>query len=559
MDNQRLFLYAALAMVLFMIYQAWVQDYGPKPQVANPAATSAVSDIPTDGVETGVVPNDLPSLDAIPETVEESPVQESVPQAAERGRRVRVTTDVLDLELDLTGGDLRQAKIVQYPIDKKSPDRLVTLLDDSPQSGYVVQSGLLAAAEWSGPNHRTDYVADAQSYTLSDAQDELKVALTWADANGLSVEKIYTFKRGEYAVNLEYRVNNASAEAWQAAPYIQLQRIHRKPKRSMTDVDTYSFTGPVFYNGDKYEKLDVDDLAEEPIAVTANNGWLAVIQHHFLVAVIPTADTAQKYEAQMLDGNRYLLRAIGPSFQVAGGQQASTFETLFVGPKLQDQMKKVGNRLELTVDYGIFTIISQPLFWLLDKIHSVVKNWGWAIILLTVLIKLLFYKLAETSGRSMAKMRKLQPRLKSIQERYKDDREKLSRSMMELYKTEKVNPAAGCLPILVQMPVFLALYWVLLESVELRQAPFALWINDLSVRDPYFILPVLMGASMFFMQKLNPQPTDPVQAKVMTILPLVMSVFMAFFPAGLVLYWLVNNLLSIAQQWRINKVVAAER
>ncbi len=250
---------------------------------------------------------------------------------------------------------------------------------------------------------------------------------------------------------------------------------------------------------------------------------------------------------------------MGPTQEVAPGETGRFNETLFVGPKLHKQLEAIAPKLELTVDYGFTTIIAQPLFWILNKIHSVVGNWGWSIILLTLLIKLVFYKLAETSGRSMAKMRKLQPRMKALQERYKDDRQKLSQAMMELYKQEKANPAAGCLPLLVQMPVFFALYWTLIESVELRQAPWMLWVNDLSSRDPYFVLPVLMGISMFAMQKLNPQPTDPMQAKVMLFMPLMMGVFMAFFPSGLVLYWLVNNLLSIAQQWRINKVVEAER
>ncbi|NNF51050.1 MAG: membrane protein insertase YidC, partial [Gammaproteobacteria bacterium] len=282
-------------------------------------------------------------------------------------------------------------------------------------------------------------------------------------------------------------------------------------------------------------------------------------QHHFLVAAVPPPDVTYQLEAALLSSNRYLLRTVGPTRSVAPGAMESFPQTLFVGPKLQNQLEEVGKKLPLTVDYGFTTIIAQPLFWVLNKIHSLVGNWGWAIILLTILIKLVFYKLAETSGRSMAKMRKLQPRMKALQERYKDDRQKLSQAMMELYKQEKANPAAGCLPLLVQMPVFFALYWVLIESVELRQAPWALWINDLSSRDPYFVLPVLMGISMFAMQKLNPQPTDPIQAKVMLAMPLMMGAFMAFFPSGLVLYWLVNNLLSIAQQWRINKVVEAER
>lgn len=554
MDNQRFFLWVSLAFVSFLLYQAWMQDYGPKPVVQESTTQTESLDVPAPL-------DDLPQADTLSDLPTAQAPQPEVPTASAKPQSPRVTvrTDVFDIEIDLVGGDLRQASILQYPKSKKQPDDLVLLLDDRPDDGHVVQTGLLAGEDLPGPNHRAQYQATDMAYELQSGDTELKVPLTWRSEQGLQVTKTFTFKPGSYAVEIDYQLNNQSGEKWQGASYMQLQRLNRPPKRSMTDVDSYSFTGPVMYDGESYEKLDVDDLGDEPIALSASNGWIATIQHHFLVAAVPQVDQSQRYEARLIQGSRYLLRTIGPTFEVAAGSTGSVQETVFVGPKLQSQLKEVGSRLELTVDYGMFTIFSQPLFWLLEKIHSVVKNWGWAIILLTILIKLVFYKLAETSGRSMAKMRKLQPRLKSIQERYKDDREKLSRAMMELYKTEKVNPAAGCLPILVQMPVFLALYWVLLESVELRQAPWALWIDDLSVKDPFFILPLLMGASMFFMQKLNPQPTDPVQAKVMTILPVVMSVFMAFFPAGLVLYWLVNNLLSIAQQWRINKVVAAER
>jgi YidC/Oxa1 family membrane protein insertase len=295
-------------------------------------------------------------------------------------------------------------------------------------------------------------------------------------------------------------------------------------------------------------------MARSELCPDSHGGWLASIQHHFLAAAVPPADSPATYTATYRDGI-YTLTAVGEVTPVAPGATEVFETTLFVGPKLQEQLAATADGLKLTVDYGFLTVISQPLFWVQEKLHGLTGNWGWAIILLTVLIKLVFYKLSETSGKSMAKMRKLQPRLKALQERYADDRQALSQAMMEMYKREKVNPASGCLPILVQMPVFLALYWVLLESVEMRQAPFMLWIDDLSSRDPYFILPLLMGITMFLQQRLNPAPPDPVQAKVMMALPVVFTVFFAFFPAGLVLYWFVNNLLSIAQQWRINKVV----
>jgi YidC/Oxa1 family membrane protein insertase len=326
----------------------------------------------------------------------------------------------------------------------------------------------------------------------------------------------------------------------------------------MFDVDSYSFHGPIVYDGERSEKLDRDDLLSDgPFTMATEGGWAAMIEHHFLSAFVPPETGERRYRVAVRD-DVATASAIGPAETIGAGDGRTFETTLFVGPKLQKQLEQVAPTLKLTVDYGWLTIISEPLFWLLSKIYDVVGNWGVAIIVVTILIKLVFYKLTETSGRSMAKMREIQPRMKALQDRYKDDRQQLSQAMMELYKREKVNPAAGCLPILVQMPFFLAFYWVLLESVEMRQAPFALWITDLSSRDPYFILPLIMGAAMFFQQKLNPAPADPVQAKVMQIMPIVFTGFFAFFPSGLVLYWVTNTILSIAQQWRINKVVHEE-
>jgi YidC/Oxa1 family membrane protein insertase len=312
------------------------------------------------------------------------------------------------------------------------------------------------------------------------------------------------------------------------------------------------------YNGEKAAKLDRDDLLDDgPYTATSINGWFGAIRHHFVTAVIPERDSTQRYNVVLRDKNE-TSSAIGAPRVVEPGESHTFRTTLFIGPKLQSQLEQIDKKLKLTVDYGWLTTISQPLFWLLSLVHGVVGNWGLSIIAVTILIKLVFYKLTESSGRSMAKMRNLQPRIKALQERYKDDKQAQSQAMMELYKTEKVNPAAGCLPILIQMPFFLAFYWVLLESVEMRQAPFALWITDLSVRDPFFILPLIMGAAMFFQQKLNPQVGDPIQVKVMQIMPIIFTAFFAFFPAGLVLYWVTNTLLSIGQQWKINKVVEAE-
>jgi len=391
-------------------------------------------------------------------------------------------------------------------------------------------------------------------YELSEGETALVVPLVADLGGGVTVTKTWRLERGKFAVVLEQTVQNDGQAAWSGASYLQIRRLHSPAERSFTDVDSYSFQGPVVFTGEKYEKLDVGDLVGEPVQFTSGGGWLASIQHHFLAAAIPQGGQAAFSATARPDG-LYILSAVGTPTEVAPGSAYTFTDEVFVGPKLQEQLEQASPRLRLTVDYGWLTIISQPLFWLLSRIHELVGNWGWAIIIMTVLIKLAFYKLSETSGKSMAKMRKLQPRMKALQERYADDRQKLSQAMMELYKREKVNPASGCLPILVQMPVFLALYWVLLESVEMRQAPFMLWIQDLSSKDPFFILPLLMGVTMFIQQKLNPAPPDPVQAKVMQVLPVIFTVFFAFFPAGLVLYWFVNNLLSILQQWRINHVV----
>jgi len=390
------------------------------------------------------------------------------------------------------------------------------------------------------------------------SDDELMVPLTWTNGGGLSVEKRFHFKRGSYTVVLEQEITNTSDEPWRGAEYAQLQRRSFEQKRSMFNVDSYSSDGPIIYDGEKSEKLDRGDLLEEgPYAFASEQGWFGAIQHHFVSAVVPESGTAQRYNVSVRD-NVSTASAIGAAVVVGPGETKTFTTTLFVGPKLQAQLEKIDPSLKLTVDYGWLTILSQPLFWLLAKAYGIFGNWGVAIIAVTFLIKLVFYKLTESSGRSMAKMRNLQPRLKALQERYKDDRQQLSQAMMELYKREKVNPAAGCLPILIQMPFFLAFYWALLESVEMRQAPFMLWITDLSVKDPFFILPLIMGAAMFFQQKLNPQVGDPVQVKVMQVMPIIFTAFFAFFPAGLVLYWVTNTLLSIAQQWKINKVVENE-
>ena len=552
MDNQRVFIWGAVALVWFFLYQAWLVDNTVVPvrPAASPVTQSAPGEIP---VAASLDSAELPSVAA---PTGDDPVEAA--QETGGNNFVQVTTDVFDLLINTQGADIQQLELNRYPVAKNQPDVHMRLLDTTVGHDFVYQTGLRIPGAADEPTHLAAYASAKTEYRMQDGENTLDVPFTWTDANGLVVTKVYTFTRGGYRIGLNYSVENRSNVDVTVAPYLQLRRDAVVRSRSMTDVDSYSYIGPVLYNGEKYQKLNPEDLAEEPVSLTATGGWIASIQHHVLVAAIPHTGDSYGYKVNLTRSGQVLQSAIGLPQSLPAGQSTSVEQTLFAGPKLQDQMEATANGLKLTVDYGWLTVISQPLFWVLRKIQSYVGNWGWSIILLTMMIKLVFYKLQETSGRSMAKMRNMQPRVKHLQERFKDDRQGLSQAMMELYRKEKVNPAAGCLPIVVQMPVFIALYWVLIESVEMRQAPFALWLNDLSSKDPYFVLPLLMGITMFFQQKLNPTPPDPIQAKVMMAMPVVFTVFFAFFPSGLVLYWFVNNLLSIAQQWRINKVVARE-
>ncbi|MEO0576501.1 MAG: membrane protein insertase YidC [Pseudomonadota bacterium] len=561
MDNQRLFAWALFGLLALMTYQAWQVDYGPQPATA----ASDVADAPD--VEQFEAPGDtLPTLgdagagsaDATP-TLATDVADPSAPADSVASQSlITVRTDVLDVAINLIGGDIVSASLPRYPVDKDQPDELITLLSPSSSEFAVFRSGLTTRNKDNEPNHRATFTAPKTRYELADSADELVIPLTWTDAAGVVVTKRYTFRRGQYAVPLSIDVDNQSETAWLAAPYARIVHHSESPKRSMFNVESYSFKGPVVFDGKKYEKYSIGDLEDEKVNLSGiSGGWLAAIEHHFLTALVPSDTDKARMQVQ-LSNDTFVAGYVGEAVTVNAGSAASMPMTLFIGPKLQSQLEQVSPRLPLTVDYGILTLLADPLFWVLDKVHSFVGNWGWSIILVTLLIKLIFYKLTEQSGRSIAKMRRLQPRLKAIQERYKDDRPKLSQAMMDLYKREKVNPAAGCLPILIQMPFFLAFYWVLLESVEMRQAPFMLWIQDLSSRDPLFILPFLMGVAMLMQQRLNPAPADPVQAKVMKVLPVVFTVFFAFFPAGLVLYWFTNTLLGVAQQWQINRVVEAE-
>jgi YidC/Oxa1 family membrane protein insertase len=556
MDNQRLLVWATFGMMLWLTYQAWMQDYASAP-VPTEAQTNENGAAPA--ADDGSLP-DLPAgADDAPQFQDDARLLDdgSGDQPEDRANIVRVVNDVLALEISTQGATVRRATVRKYPVAKDRPDDLVELLSPTPPHTAIIQTGLRAAGDSAEPNHLVTFSTTATDYAMN-ANDEIVVPMSWSDGQGITVEKEIRLTRGSYRIDITQRIRNDSGRDWRGAEYAQLLRHSEEAERSMFNVDSYSFDGPIVYDGEKSAKLDRDDLLSDgPMNVIAKRGWTGGIQHHFLTVIIPPAEEEYRYSTAAR-ANLSTSSTIGPAVIVANGAEHTFATTLFVGPKLQAQLEDITESLKLTVDYGWLTIISQPLFWLLSKVYKFVGNWGLAIILVTVLIKAVFYKLTEASGRSMAKMREIQPRMKALQDRYKDDRQALSQAMMELYKREKVNPAAGCLPILIQMPFFLAFYWVLLESVEMRQAPFALWITDLSSRDPYFILPIIMGAAMLFQQKLNPAPADPVQAKVMQVMPIVFTGFFAFFPSGLVLYWVTNTLLSIAQQWYINKIVHEE-
>jgi YidC/Oxa1 family membrane protein insertase len=566
MTNPRALLWLGLALILWLNVNAWIEDYSRPAEAAveTAATTEAPAPAPAPAPTPGAgLADELPTVTA--ESAAPDDEAPALPDAAAAGfvatgaRTVRIATDVLELHLSLAGGELIRADLPAYPRHKDDPTVPMRLFNtDSKDTLFLFQSGLTSGEPGrSEPNHKAPFIADATEFRLAEGSDTLEVPLRWSDGAGLDVTKTFVFRRGSYAVGLRYRVENAGAAPVRLASYAQFLRHTQDTERSMFDPETYSFRGPAYYDGESYQKLDMEDEDDRVLSRTITDGWIAGMQHHFVAAIVPAAGRPYQYEVKV-DNLDYLLRVVGPAATVPAGAGVEFTETLFVGPKLQDQLKAAGPKLELTADYGMLTILSQPLFWLLSKVHDFVGNWGLTIIIVTFLIKLVFYKLSETSGRSMAKMKTIAPRLKAVQERHKDDREAQARAMMELYKREKINPVAGCLPMLVQIPFFLAFYWVLLESVEMRQAPFFGWIQDLSSRDPYFILPILMGVAMFAQFKLNPTPPDPVQAKVFAFMPVMMTAMFMWFPAGLVLYWLTNTALSIAQQWKINRVVEAE-
>ncbi len=547
MDNFRLILIMALLFISLMIYQAWQQDYAQKPDQHPPVTSSPPASQTLELPETS------------PTTVQAAPELPGpqVGRLLESQARIQVETDMLKLEIDTLGGDIRQVDLLEYSTSIETMDEPFRLLDDSARNLFVLQSGILPAE--AAPTHQSVYHASQTTYQMSPNADKLQVDLRWQGPTGLTVTKTYLFTRGSYIVDLHYHIDNQSSHPWQGQMYGQFQRSTSQAASSPF-IYTY-LGGAISKPTQRYEKIDFDEITAGQFALENPTGWAggwaAMLQHYFVSALVPEPSQTFNYYTKFLpEGPRYVLGLYGPLETVAPHSQHRFTLKIYMGPKLQHTLAALAPGLDLTVDYGWLWFIAQPLFWLLELVNTWVSNWGLSIIIITILIKLAFFHLSATSYKSMANMRRLQPQLLNLKERYGDDRARLNQAMMDLYRREKINPLGGCLPILIQIPVFIALYWVLLESVELRQAPFMLWIQDLSTPDPYFVLPLVMGVTMLLQHHLNPAPLDPVQQKVMMILPIVFTVFFAFFPSGLVLYWVVNNILSIAQQWVITKKIA---
>jgi len=568
MSSTRSFLFAALALIGFLLWQAWEQDYAPKPlsdaaSTAVPAAPNATS-TPVNSADTPDIPKVTGS--AVPAATATAPIE-----AEPAGAQVSVETDLLRIVIDTRGGTLAQADLLAYPQDPSDKTKPVRLLDDKSTSYFVAQSGLLSPSG-PAPDHRTLFSAEKSSYALSSGADTIEVPLTWQDAGGLKVRKVYIFKRGSYLIETRQEITNGTSAPWTGYEYRQLQRVPPVISGSgfsFNNPEKYAFAGAAWYSPqDKFDKLPFEKFVDSPLKREVSGGWVAMLQHYFFAAWIPAPTETDNYSTDVPNRTsaapHYLIRALSPALTVAPGQTQAFSAHLYVGPTLQSQFDpieqaNIAHGLGLTADYGKLTFIAEPFHWILVQLHALVANWGVAIILLVVLIKLAMFKLSESQFRSMAKMRKLQPRIAALKERYGDDRQKFGAAQMELFQKEKINPLGGCLPTLIQIPVFFALYYVLLESVELRQAPFFGWIQNLSAPDPYFILPVLNAAIMGASTWLAPASPgmDPMQQRMMKIMPLMFAVLFLFFPAGLVLYYTVNGGLSLLQQWVINQRIQA--
>ncbi len=536
MDSKRLFVYAGLMVSGLLLWQAWQQEHLSGVVATQSAEISTVA----------------PAIQ-LPESsqFDSGTIQtRSTPKKPQTGS-IKVQTDTLRVRVGLLGGNVDQVKLNHYPLSLKDT-RLEAVLDDSPTSVRASQDGLEGPK---GPDNtklgQAVYQSEKQAYVLGSRQSQLQVDLHWHSPEGVKVTKHLSFKRGSYAIKQSYTINNTSAKSWQGRVYHQLKTKEQQGK-GMFGMRTYAGNA-ISSPDDKYEKLTFSALKRENIDRDIRGGWLAAQEHYFIAAWVPEPSEVFHYYSFVGNDDTYTVGMVGQRFSLKPGQKITTKPSvLYAGPEEAQRLDAIApGTLKLTIDYGSLWVLSAPIFWLLTKVHQAMGNWGWAIVFVTLIIKLVFYRLSESSYRSMAKMRQLQPKLEALKERFGQDKAKLSQETMVLYQKEKINPLGGCLPMIIQIPIFLALYWVLIESVELRQAPFVFWIHDLSVKDPYYILPLLMGVSMLVQQMLNPKPQDPIQAKVMMFLPVMMTGLFISFPAGLVLYWLCNNVLSILQQWLI--------
>ncbi|MDL0432932.1 membrane protein insertase YidC [Marinobacter sp. TBZ242] len=564
MDIQRIVLFAGLAIVSYMMVLAWNEDYNqPQTQQVAEQTSSSARSGDSDNM---TLPEEAAGSSGSAD--EEFATPEGESQAigsTENGsvdvsdQLITVRTDVYELKIDRVGGNLIESSLLQYDrsLDSKESLRLLT---NTNRRTYILESGLIgrdgidSKSTGSAPVFNTS----ATRYELQEGENTLTVDLTYTTDNNVEITKQYQFARDSYEIDVRYLINNQSDEVWQANMTGKIVRDQAPDPTAQNSLGIRAFLGMVVSTPeDPYEKYDFDDLSEDPVNQSVTNGWLAFLQHYFLTAWVPERDQPAQFQSTQR-GPLHVMGFVYPATKVEPGETAEVSARAYIGPKIIERLENVAPNLDRTVDFGFLFFIALPLFIILDWFHGLVGNWGVAIILLTVLVKAVFFKLSATSYRSMARMRAVAPQLTRLKELYGDDRQRMSQEMMALYKREKINPLGGCLPILVQMPVFISLYWVLFESVQLRHAPFMLWIQDLSVMDPYFILPILMGASMMLQMSLNPTPPDPMQAKIMKMMPLVFTVFFLWFPAGLVLYWLVNNILSISQQWYITRKIEAE-
>jgi len=548
MDYRKIIIYAALVVVALFLWNAWQREFPPKAVQPSTVQQSQTQTAPTTSDSTKSSVPSVPQNGAQPQRA-----KSTVPQAAhiaKNGEFIHVKTDVLDVLIDTHGGNLKQAKLLKYPLSLKMPQEKVALFNSNADTYYVAQSGLTGKQGPDTQKGLARYTTAKTQYHLSAGQKQLTVPLHWRNARGLMVTKTYVFHRGSYTVGMDYHINNKSSKPWTGYVYTQLARTKVAHKGSLL-THYATFVGAAVSSPAKhYDKLKFKNFADEPLNQTVQGGWAAMIQQYFLSAWVPPAKQTYHYYTRVNNGI-YTVGMIGPAITVAAAQTLNTENKLYVGPAIASRLDAVAPHLSMAVDYGWLWFISEIIFWLMKLIHTFVGNWGWSIILTTVVIKLIFYPLSDKSFRSMAKMRKLQPRMAQLKERHGSDRQAMSRATMEMYRKEKVNPLGGCLPMVIQIPVFIGLYWVIMQSVELRQAPWMFWVKNLSVHDPYYILPVLMGLLMLVQQKLSPPPPDPTQAKIMMFMPVMFTVFFLTFPSGLVLYWLTNTLVTILHQYYV--------